>query len=496
MAYKHGVYVHEIPTALVAPRTVDSAIPFVVGTAPIHLSSTGLEGIDKKVHYPILANNYEEAVSKLGYSDDWKRFTLCEFMYAAFQIYNYAPVVFVNVLDPEKHKRSVPAKDYDVEDGQASLGEDVILDSVEVSKPSDKGDAAEGAPAAGVDYTLGWNSAGAAVLNIIEGGMLDGEASVNVAFDVVDPTLVTKADIIGGYNAITKRTEGLGLIDSVFPKFGKIVAHICAPGWSHLPEVAAVMTAKESSISGLFRAIALTDIPCGTGLGVTDYTEVNEWKRLNSYTSRAQRALWPLGKLGERVFHLSTIDAGVMALTDADYNGIPYASPSNHLSKMTAAVLEDGTEILLDINGANLLNENGITTLFNWESGWMLWGNEMGCYPSNTDPKDRFVNIRRFFNWYANSLVLTWFQKVDAPMNRRLLEQIQDTENLRLNSYVAQGALVGSNNRLEFRADDNPATNLIDGVITAHISLTVPPPARDIEFGLEYDTDNLLEIFL
>jgi phage tail sheath protein FI len=203
-----------------------------------------------------------------------------------------------------------------------------------------------------------------------------------------------------------------------------------------------------------------------------------------------------MGKLGDRVFHLSTIEAGVIAQTDAQYNDIPYASPSNHLTKMTAAVTKSGKELLLDLNQVNLLNENGIATLFNWESGWVLWGNSMACFPSNTDPKDRFVNIRRFYNWWAERFILTWFQKVDTPLNRRLLETIEDTENILINSYVAQGALVGSSNRITFRAEDNPTTDLIDGIVRAHTALTVPPPARVVENYLEYDPDNLLEIFM
>lgn len=499
MAYKHGVYVSEIPTALVAPRVCDTAIPFVVGTAPIHLSDTGLENTGKQVHYPILANNYEEAVKKLGYSDDWKNYTLCEFIYAAFQIYNYAPIVLVNVLDPEIHRSKVEEKEYTIEEDQTVLGEDVILDTVIVKAEVYDDQTASNQETvldAGADYTLGWNAKREAVLNVVDGGRLAGKSTAKIEFYVIDPSLVTKADIIGGYNSITKRNEGLALIDSVFPKFGKVALHIAAPGWSHLPEVAAVMTAKCHGISGLFPAITFTDIPSDEISGVTEYTEANEWKRKKSYTNGSQYAMWPLAALGDRAFHISTVACGVTALTDAEYNDIPYASPSNHLSKMTGAVLADGTELLLDINGANLLNENGIATLFNWESGWMLWGNEMGCYPSNTDPKDRFINIRRFFNWYAVHLILTWFQKVDRPINRRLLETIENTENQYLNSLVTQGALVGSNNRVEFRAEDNPEVNLIDGVIKAHIYLTVPPPARDIEFALEYNTENLLELFL
>jgi phage tail sheath protein FI len=485
MAFKHGVYQYELPTSLVAPRQVDSALPFVVGTAPIHLA--GISDLSKQVHYPILAMNLEDAVTKLGYSDDWEKYTLCEFMYAQFQIYNVSPSIFVNVLDPAYHKASVPMQSYPVVDKQANLGPDVILDSV-VAKAT-----AEGSPLVyGVDYTLAWNKNAMAVLNVLSGSPTE----IFVSLDVLDPSLVTVADIVGGYNSIAGRSEGLELINSVFMKFGKVPSLICAPKWSEKPEVAAVMTGKTQGISGLFPSFALTDIPSDAANGVVEYTEVTEWKRLNSYTDTHQLALWPMGVLGERRFHLSTIAAGVIAQTDAQYGDIPYASPSNHLTKMTGAVTRSGKELLLDLNQVNLLNENGICTLFNWESGWMLWGNECGCFPSNTDPKDRFINIRRFYNWWAVKFILRWFQKVDAPMNRRLLETIEDSENIQINAYVAMGALVGPNNRLEFRLDDNPLTDLIDGVIKAHTYLTVPPPARVIENWVEYDPDNLLSLFL
>jgi phage tail sheath protein FI len=485
-AFKHGVYQSELSTALVAPRQVDTAIPFVVGTAPIHLSSTGLDDLSKQVNYPILAMNQEEAVTKLGYSDDWDKYTLCEFMYSEFQVYNTAPVVFVNVLDPEYHKTAVAEAAYPVSDKQAVLGKDVILDSVVVSLES-----SGTALVLGTDYTLAWDRNANAVLNVLTGN----PTQLFISFDVLDPGKVTAADIVGGYNAISGRNEGLELINTVFMRYGKVPALICAPGWSENPEVAAVMVGKTQGISGLFPCFALTDIPSGDD-GVEDYTEVSEWKRLNSYTDTRQLALWPMGMLGGKRFHLSTLAAGIIALTDAEFSNIPYASPSNHSSKMTGAVTKSGKELLLDLNQVNLLNENGICTLFNWESGWMLWGNETGCFPSNTDPKDRFINVRRFYNWWAVTFILTWFQKVDRPLNRRLLETIEDTENIRINAYVALGALVGPNNKIEFRAEDNPLTDLIDGVIRAHTRLTVPPPARVIENIAEYDPENLLSLFL
>jgi phage tail sheath protein FI len=439
------------------------------------------------VNYTILASNYEEAVTKLGYSDDWDKYSLCEFMYAYFQVFNVAPVIFVNVLDPTYHKTAVAQAAYPITDKQAILGDDVILDSVIVRGTEG------GTPLVlGIDYTLGWNRGAKATLNVKSASL----TQVYVAFDKIDPSLVTIADIVGGYNAFSKHREGLELINDAFMTFGKVPGLICAPGWSENPEVAAVMTAKTEGISGIFPSLALTDIPSDTANGLEDYTEVSEWKRMNSYTDTHQVDFWPMGILGNKRYHLSTVAAGVIASTDNDYAGIPYASPSNHLSKMTGAVTKSGKELLLDLNQVNLLNENGICTLFNWESGWMLWGNECGCFPSNTDPKDRFVNIRRFYNWWAVKFILTWFQKIDAPMNRRLLETIEDTENIQINAYVAMGVLVGTENKIEFRVNDNPLTDLIDGVIKAHTVLTVPPPMRVFENYLEYKAENLLALFL
>ena len=39
MAYKHGVYTEEIPTALVAMTETDAGLIVAVGTAPVHLAA-------------------------------------------------------------------------------------------------------------------------------------------------------------------------------------------------------------------------------------------------------------------------------------------------------------------------------------------------------------------------------------------------------------------------------------------------------------------------
>ena len=71
----HGITVKEAATNVVATKQVDSAIPCVIGTAPVHM------GTERGTGKPVIAYSYEEAVEKLGYSDDWKSYTLCEAMY-------------------------------------------------------------------------------------------------------------------------------------------------------------------------------------------------------------------------------------------------------------------------------------------------------------------------------------------------------------------------------------------------------------------------------
>lgn len=46
------------------------------------------------------------------------------------------------------------------------------------------------------------------------------------------------------------------------------------------------------------------------------------------------------------------------------------------------------------------------------------------CYPANTDVKDQFIPISRMFDWVGNTLIRTFWSKLDRPMNRRLIDNI------------------------------------------------------------------------
>ena len=97
--------------------------------------------------------------------------------------------------------------------------------------------------------------------------------------------------------------------------------------------------------------------------------------------------------------------------------------------------------------------------------------------------------MRRFFDWDGNNFIQTYFQKVDKPGNKRLIQSIVDSQNIIGNGYVARDYCAGY--RVEFRSDENPVTNLLAGHLTVHTYLAPYIPAEYIEKIREYDVDAL-----
>ena len=86
--------------------------------------------------------------------------------------------------------------------------------------------------------------------------------------------------------------------------------------------------------------------------------------------------------------------------------------------QINGCCLKDGTEVVLGPDEAGYLNGQGVVTALNFIGGWKCWGNRTACYPSNTDPKDAFICIRRMFNWHAQTFIQTYWAKVDKPINK------------------------------------------------------------------------------
>lgn len=166
---------------------------------------------------------------------------------------------------------------------------------------------------------------------------------------------------------------------------------------------------------------------------------------------------------------------------------IPYESPSNKTVHIDGLCDDDGNTINLTYNQALVVDAAGICTFLNFMGGWTAWGNHTACYPKSTDVKDYFIPLSRMFDYVTNTLIKTFWSKLDKPMNRRLIDTILDSATIWLNGLVGAGYLLGA--RVEMLENENPLTSLMAGKIKLHIYMTPPSPAQEIDFVLEYDAD-------
>lgn len=501
MAYNHGVKVTENPTSILPPVSVSASVPFIVGTAPVNMTDTS------NVNKPVLCYSYADAVKAFGFvspKDGKFEYSISEFIYSQFALFGAAPVIIVNVLDATKHATAFSGEPFKFVDGVATLDvSGVIPGTIKLSgtlqcKQPDGSDSesldAKGIPAANIK--IGTDADGRATVTLF-GSYDDGSGYIfdlgtaqgdgTAAGSKLDPSVVTASDVIGGVDTDGNKS-GFELVSECFPRFRIVPGVLLAPGFSDDATLAAVMATKAAEINSEFSAIALVDLPADK-----KYSEIVETKNANNITDPHQIACYPMLSLDGVQYHLSTQLAGVIAITDSQNDDVPYCSPSNHSLKCTATVLSDGTEIWLAPDTAAYLNGNGIVTVLNFTDGWKLWGNRTAAYPGKTDVKDTFIPIRRMFSWVGNTLVQTFWQKVDAPLNRRLVETIVDSANIWLNGLTARQYILGG--RVEFLESENTTTDLMDGKAHFHVYITPPSPAREIDFVLEYDPEYLATLF-
>ena len=117
--------------------------------------------------------------------------------------------------------------------------------------------------------------------------------------------------------------------------------------------------------------------------------------------------------------------------------------------------------------------------------GWTCRNNYTACYPANTDVKDYFIPVSRMFDWVGNTVIRTFWSKLDKPMTRRFADSILDTCNIWLNGLTNMERLLGG--RAELLESENNLLDLMAGIIKIHIFMTPPSPAQEIDFILEYD---------
>lgn len=178
MAFKHGVYTSEIPTAILPARSVDSNAVFVVGTAAVDRLDAGKP---RYVNQLRMYLSYAEYVEEMGWDDDhFNRYSLQELIYSHFALYRGAPVIVCNVFDPDVHKTSVSGESVVFSGDTAKLKHGSVstleLTSAELTQYVE-----------GTDYSL---NAVTGELTLLAGGNISENATLAAKYDYADVGLV------------------------------------------------------------------------------------------------------------------------------------------------------------------------------------------------------------------------------------------------------------------------------------------------------------------
>lgn len=474
MSYKHGIEVIENKTSFPNPLTTRYGVQVVLGTAPVNLAENPYETANK----PIKVANYEEAVKQLGYSEDWKSYTLCESMYASFKVFQVSPVVFINVLDAKKHFKNVEEASYPVSGHQVILNTTGILkDTVKISALKEDVTVLQ----ENKDFIMDFNESGYLVVTLLKAGKGYEAADLKISYKMIAPDMVTEEDLVGFYHVETGEETGMEVLRQIYPKFGIVPGMLLAPGWTENPNIGAALQSKCEGISGIFRTMCLLDLDTQKARKHVDCLSV---KNEMGYDEEHSIVLWPRVTKDKRQFHYSSVYGAMMSYQTVLNGDVPYVYPSNKLLNVDGAVLADGSEIYLDQAQAGELNGSGVVTAFH-DNGWKAFGNNTGCYPQNTDPKDRWIGCRRMFDFVANYFITVYRSKLDEGMNKRLVDDIINSFNIWGNSLMASGMCAGL--YAEYRKEENTISDILAGHMKIRIHFAPYTPTEYIQAVEEFD---------
>lgn len=453
-SYLHGIETTEVERGPRAIKVVKSAVIAVVGTAPIgpiNQITLSLGEVDDAQFGP-------ESLTTMGFS-------IPEAL-AGIHDFGSGTILVVNVLDPEVHRTSVV--------GQArAFGDNDLLQLGHgalqaLTLKANNGDTPY---VVGTDYEPNMLTGRVRRLTT---GSIPANAEVMADYTYADPAKVTAADIIGGVD-IAGRRSGLRAFPDSYNLFGFFPKIFIAPGFSSMNSVSVELIAAAVQMGG----VTYIDAPIGTtpqqaiaGRGPAGTINFNT-------SSDRVRLCYPHLKVydaatnGERLQPLSIRAAGARARVDLD-NGYWWSSSNRELvgaigleRPLTARVDDPFSEV-------NLLNEAGITTVFNsFGTGLRLWGNRTAAWPTVTHMRN-FENVRRTKDIIDESIRYSSLQFVDMPVTQGLIDSITESVNQFGRKLIGDGALLGF--ECWFDPARNPQTELEQGHVLFSYKLTVPPP--------------------
>lgn len=275
--------------------------------------------------------------------------------------------------------------------------------------------------------------------------------------------------------------NALSRLDEIFFRFRLVPGLVVAPKASENPSVAVAMASNTEVVSSVFKTRAVADIPDSV-----EPSDVPGYKNDNNLVDDNLILTYPKVVFNDIPYHLSVHYAAAQTRLNAQLDA-PYKIASN------INVVGIKPTRYLTLEQANYLRGNGILTLLNFIGGLRFWGDRTSIYPASTDPKDCQIAIRQMTDWLRERLIRTYWQFVDKPLNKRLLKTIRDSVQSDLNGLAGRGIIIGG--RVEVLEEENPLTDLMDGIVRFHIYWTPSPVAREIDFYVEFDPEGLKQLF-
>ena len=479
--YKHGIATKSNGAVGIAQSKTAYSAQVIVGTLPINTLKNPREAVNSI----ILLEDSEDLDNIVGKTNEIEKYTAMQGVYASLEVHKVAPVVVINVLDPDnnQHVQAVVGKEYNVVNKMVIIEDTgVLLDKVVVSEN-------ETTYKADDDYVASINSEGYLVIALTNDGAASSLQNLNISYVKLNPDGVTAEDIIGGVDENGIRS-GLELLDEVFINTGVVPAIVTAPVFSKKKEVAAALEAKVRLIGSLHNAKAYIDIDSSESNGATNIYNVTKIKEKNVPQSEFIDACWPMINKNGNTLAFSSF-AAALAQAVATANGDIPDGIDNRELLIDGICTEDGTPVKVTQGDANsYLNANGIITSIRLPE-WKAWGNNTAMYPDSKDPTKRWSKCVMMLNYLQNRFKTDYLSKVGRSATVKFIKSIVDEYNASLNAlvpdYLAGGEIV-------FDTAKNPKASMLDGHYLFTTRYADYIPAEYIENDFTYDAQILSDV--
>lgn len=489
--YLHGAYGK---IQAVGTRVADESQGVIVyiGTAPVQ----NVEGGAANVNVPILVNNIAEARKYFGYSEDWASYTLCEAMHVHFEIKGVGPLVFINVLDPEKHKATETGNvSMTPESGRITIvsAEAIVLDSVVV-----KADGASGKTyVKGTDYSIAYNTdkKTITIAEMLPGAL--GTAALKVTYNSVDPSKVTVDDVIGSSDGMGLNT-GVFAVKNVYQATGSIPSYMAAPGFSNVPAVHSVMAQNSAKVNGHWDVYMFVDMPIMDGETTITLDAAKTFKNANGYTHENETVYFPMaeGTDGKK-YHLSVLAAANFQELLLAQDGIPYKTASNTDCSLIRNLYlgENYKGRIFDDSIINeKLNKNGIASAAYVGGRWAIWGCHSADYNQENGDQINVSETNRMMLYYiSNDFQHRRTGDVDKPMTSNDLKTIISEEQTRIDALLNIKALTFGT--VELNADAQAKSDIVNGDYSFLFNITTTPLAKSLKAIVNWTDDGFVTYF-